>query len=176
MENDYLQSVKTQFKHNQSIGEKTFKQLTDTDLFWQYNEESNSVAIIVKHIWGNMMSRWTDFLITDGEKEWRKRDEEFDTNFKSRAEMLKKWNEGWACLFTALDSITDEDLKNTTVYIRNEGHTITQAVNRQLAHYSYHVGQIVCIGKMASSNWNALTIAKGNSKAHNTEMLAKNKK
>lgn len=176
METNYLESVKTQFKHNKSISEKTFEQLSDAGLFWKYNEETNSVAIIVKHIWGNMMSRWTDFLISDGEKEWRKRDEEFDTDFKSREEMLHKWNEGWACLFTALDSITDNDLKNTTVYIRSEGHTITEAINRQLAHYSYHVGQIVCIGKMASSNWSSLTIAKGNSKAHNTEMFSKNKK
>lgn len=176
MLNNYLSSVKTQFEHNKSISEKTFEQLTDENLFWQFNEESNSVATIVKHIWGNMMSRWTDFLISDGEKDFRKRDEEFDTNFNSREEMLEKWNEGWDCLFTALDTITDEDLKNTTVYIRNEGHTITEAINRQLAHYSYHVGQIICIGKMASSNWSALTIAKGNSKAHNKEMFAKNKK
>ena len=176
MKNDYLESVKTQFKHNKSISEKTFEQLNEADLFWQYNEASNSIAIIVKHIWGNMMSRWTDFLISDGEKEWRKRDEEFDTDFKSKAEMLEKWNEGWSCLFTALNSITDEDLNSRTVYIRNEGHTITQAINRQLAHYSYHVGQIVCIGKMASADWNALTIAKGKSKAHNKVMFAKNKK
>ncbi len=143
MTKGYLESIKIQFKHYKTIGEKTFDQLNDKDLFWQYNDESNSIAIIVKHIWGNMMSRWTDFLTTDGEKEWRKRDEE---------------------------------LNNKTIYIRNEGHSIIEAINRQLAHYPYHIGQIVFIGKMASSNWEALTIPKGNSKIHNKEMFSKPKK
>jgi hypothetical protein len=175
MTKGYLESVKAQFKHYKAIGEKTFDQLNDTDLFWQYNEESNSVAIVVKHIWGNMMSRWTDFLTTDGEKEWRKRDEEFDADIKTKEEMLDKWNQGWECLFTALDSITEEDLDSKTVYIRNEGHSITEAINRQLAHYPYHIGQIVFIGKMASADWRALTIPKGNSKTYNKEMFSKPK-
>jgi hypothetical protein len=176
MTKGYLESVKTQFKHYKTIGEKTFDQLNDKDLFWQYNEESNSVVIIVKHIWGNMMSRWTDFLTTDGEKEWRKRDEEFEADIKTKDEMLDKWNQGWECLFTALDTITEEDLNSKTIYIRNEGHSITEAINRQLAHYPYHIGQIVFIGKMASSNWGALTIPKGNSKMYNKEMFFKPKK
>lgn len=175
MTKGYLESVKAQFKHYKTIGEKTFDQLDDADLFWQYNEESNSVAIIVKHIWGNMMSRWTDFLTTDGEKEWRKRDEEFESDIKTKEEMFDKWNQGWTCLFTALDSISEEDLDSKVVYIRNEGHSITEAINRQLAHYPYHIGQIVFIGKMASSDWRALTIPKGNSKAYNKEKFSKPK-
>jgi hypothetical protein len=176
MSKGYLESVKAQFKHYKAIGEKTFDQITEDDLFWQYNEESNSVAIIVKHIWGNMMSRWTDFLTADGEKDWRKRDEEFDADIKTKEEMLDKWNQGWGCLFTALDAITEDDLNSKTVYIRNEGHSITEAINRQLAHYPYHIGQIVFVGKMASSNWRALTIPKGNSNQFNKEMFSKPKK
>ena len=176
MTKGYLESVKAQFKHYKTIGEKTFDQLNDEDLFWQYNEESNSVAMVVKHIWGNMMSRWTDFLTTDGEKEWRKRDEEFEADIKTKEELLDKWNQGWECLFSTLDSITEEDLNSKTIYIRNEGHSITEAINRQLAHYPYHIGQIVFIGKMASSNWRALTIPKGNSKVYNNEMFSKPKK
>lgn len=176
MTKGYLESAKAQFKHYKSIGEKTFDQLKDEDFFWQYNEESNSVAIIVNHIWGNMMSRWTDFLTTDGEKEWRKRDEEFEATSTTKEELLGKWNQGWDCLFTALDSITDEDLNATTVYIRKEGHSIVEAINRQLAHYPYHIGQIVFIGKMASVGWNALTIPKGSSIAHNNEMFTKSKR
>lgn len=171
----YLESIKAQFKHYKTIGEKTIDQLSDDNLFWQYNDESNSVAVIVKHLWGNMMSRWTDFLMTDGEKEWRKRDEEFDADIQSKEEMMDKWNQGWDCLFTALDSITDKDLESKIIYIRNEGHSITEAINRQLAHYAYHVGQIVFVGKMASSDWSALTIPKGNSKAFNKEMFSKPK-
>lgn len=175
MTKGYLDSVKAQFKHYKSIGEKTFDQLDDAELFWQYNEESNSVAMVVKHIWGNMMSRWTDFLTTDGEKEWRKRDEEFVDDIKTKDEMLDKWNQGWECLFSALDSITDDDLQSKTIYIRNEGHSITEAINRQLAHYPYHIGQLVFIGKMASTDWKSLTISKGNSKAYNKEMFSKPK-
>lgn len=175
MATGYIQSVKAQFKHYKSIGEKTFGQLKDEDLFWQYNDESNSVAIIVKHIWGNMMSRWTDFLTTDGEKEWRIRDAEFESDISTREEMMNKWNEGWNCLFTALDSISEKELDTTIVYIRNEGHSITEAINRQLAHYPYHIGQIVFIGKMASTNWSALTIPKGSSRKYNKEMFSKPK-
>ena len=175
MNEDYLKEVKAQFEHYKSIGERTFDQLKDDDLFWKYNEESNSIAIIVKHIWGNMMSRWTDFLTTDGEKEWRKRDEEFDADIKSKEEMLEKWNQGWDCLFTALNSITPEDLDTKTIYIRNEAHTIAAALNRQLAHYPYHIGQIVFLGKMMSSDWGALTIPKGNSKEFNKQMFSKPK-
>ena len=173
----YLESVKAQFKYYKSIGERTFDQLNDDDLFWQQNEETNSIAIIVKHLWGNMMSRWTNFLTTDGEKEWRKRDEEFDSDIQSKKEMLAKWNQGWECLFTTLNSISTEDLKSKTIYIRNEGHSITEAINRQLAHYPYHIGQIVFIGKIIQNeNWNSLSIPKGKSKEYNKEKFSKPKR
>lgn len=175
MTTNYLESAKGQFNYYKSIGERTFEQLKDEDLFWQFNEESNSIAIIVKHLWGNMMSRWTDFLTTDGEKEWRKRDEEFEADITTKEELMLKWNEGWNCLFNALNSISEEDLTSRTVYIRNEAHTITDAINRQLAHYPYHIGQIVLIAKMKSTTWKALTIPKGNSKEYNKEMFSKGK-
>ena len=166
---DYLQSIRKQFEYYKLLGEKTFDQLTDEQLFWQYNAESNSIATIVKHLWGNMMSRWTDFLTTDGEKEWRQREAEFDNDLQGRAALLEKWNEGWACLFHALDQVNEENL-NTIIYIRNEGHTIMEAINRQLAHYPYHVGQIVFIGKMMKdSDWNSLSIPRGGTAQFNAE-------
>jgi len=172
MTNDYLESVRKQFAYYKMLGEKTFSQLADDKLFWQYNEESNSIAIIVKHLWGNMLSRWTNFLTTDGEKEWRNRDAEFENDITSRQELLNKWNEGWNCLFEAIDSLTTEDLEKI-IYIRNQGHTVTEAINRQLAHYPYHIGQIVFIGKMAcESGWTSLSIPKGNSKTFNADKFA----
>jgi Protein of unknown function (DUF1572) len=175
MQNDYLQSSIKQFEYYKMLGEKTFAQVSDENLFWQYNEESNSIATIVKHLWGNMLSRWTDFLTSDGEKEWRKREEEFDNNITTRKEMMDKWNEGWQCLFNALNSLKDNDL-DKIIYIRNMGHSITEAINRQLAHYPHHVGQIVFIGKMVSGNtWNSLSIPRGKSKEYNAEKFAKPK-
>jgi hypothetical protein len=171
----HLQSAIKQFEYYKMLGEKTFAQLTDEQLFWQYNEESNSIAIIVKHLLGNMLSRWTDFLTTDGEKEWRKRDAEFENNITTREELLAKWNEGWECLFTALNSITEND-QDKIVYIRNQGHSITEAINRQLAHYPYHIGQIVFIGKMVlNNNWTSLSIPKGASTEYNNEKFSKPK-
>lgn len=175
MSANFLTSVKAQFEHYKAIGERSFAQVTDADLFWQSNDESNSIAIIVKHLSGNMLSRWTDFLTTDGEKEWRQRDQEFEGDISTRAEMMDKWNQGWECLFNALNSISEDDLQTKTVYIRNEGHSITEAIHRQLAHYPYHVGQIVLIAKMRSEHWNALTIAKGKSDNYNAEMFSKPK-
>ena len=105
MTNDYLESIKKLFEYYKVLGEKTFDQLNEKELFWQYNGESNSIGIIVKHLWGNMLSRWTDFLTTDGEKEWRDRDGEFENDIKDKTELLSKWNEGWDCLFKAINSI-----------------------------------------------------------------------
>ena len=176
MVNHYLESVKKQFEYYKMLAEKTFDQLTDPQLVWKYNEESNSVASIVKHLWGNMLSRWTDFLTTDGEKEWRDREAEFDNDIKDRAELMTMWNEGWECLFKALN-LLDADNFNTTVYIRNQGHTITEAINRQLAHYSYHVGQIVFIGKMVKDDkWISLSIPRGKSEKFNEEKFGKPKR
>ena len=140
MDIGYISSARKQFAYYKLLGEKTFAQLTDDELFWQPNADTNSVAIIVKHLWGNMRSRWTDFLTTDGEKAWRDRDAEFDDAFRTRALMVAEWEEGWCCLFAALDSLTDNDLERI-IYIRNEGHTVLEAINRQLAHYPYHVGR-----------------------------------
>lgn len=175
MTNDYLESVKKQFEYYKMLGDKTFAQLTDEQLFWQFNEESNSVAVIVKHLWGNMLSRWTDFLTTDGEKEWRKRDEEFENDIADREELLRKWNEGWACLFNAINPLTDNDLSKE-IFIRNLGHTVVEAINRQLAHYAYHVGQIAFIGKMlCSDKWVSLSVPKGKSKEYNADKFSKPK-
>jgi hypothetical protein len=172
MPNTFLLSTIKQFQYYKMLGEKTFDQLTEEQLLWQYNEESNSIATIVKHLWGNMTSRWTDFLTTDGEKPWRERDAEFLHGIITRAELLQKWNEGWDCLFTALHNLQEEDLEKE-IFIRNQGHTVTEAITRQLAHYPYHVGQIVFIGKMLQNeNWNSLSIPKGNSDAYNTEKFS----
>jgi hypothetical protein len=169
---DYLTSVRKQFEYYKQLGEKTFAQLPDEALFWQYNAESNSIATIVKHLWGNMLSRWTDFLTTDGEKEWRQREAEFENDIQRREELLAKWEQGWQCLFEALDSVTPDNC-HQTVYIRNQGHSITEAINRQLAHYPYHIGQIVFIGKMVrNGEWQSLSIPRGNSQAYNAEKFA----
>ena len=125
-------------------------------MLWKFNDESNSIAIIVNHLYGNMKSRWTEFLTSDGEKEWRNRDNEFENQMKSKKELLIKWNDGWQYLFRALNSINTENF-NTEIYIRNQSHSIVEAINRQLSHYSYHVGQIVFIGKMIkTTDWQSL--------------------
>lgn len=172
MDADYLTSARKQFAYYQLLGEQTFAQLPDEALFWQYNAESNSIATIVKHLCGNMLSRWTDFLTTDGEKAWRNREAEFDNDIASRAELLATWQQGWQCLFAALDSLNESNW-HQLVYIRNQGHTVTEAINRQLAHYPYHVGQIVFIGKMVrAGQWQSLSIPRGSSAAFNAEKFA----
>lgn len=176
MQNNYLESVRKQFEYYQLLGERTMAQLSDEDLFWHYNAESNSIAVIVKHLWGNMLSRWTDFLTSDGEKQWRDREAEFEGDIRDRKELLHKWEAGWRCLFEALDSINEENF-GTTVYIRNQGHSIVEAINRQLAHYAYHVGQIVYIGRMLKGpEWESLSIPKGGSKAYNQDKFAQPKR
>jgi len=168
----YLDSVTRQFRYYKLLGEKTFEQLSDDGLFWQPDPESNSIAIIIKHMAGNMLSRWTDFLTTDGEKEWRNRDEEFENANNTREDLMHTWNRGWECLFDALNSITADNWQKT-IYIRNEPHSIQDAINRQLAHYPYHVGQIVFIGKMiAGSKWVSLSIPKGASGSYNADKLS----
>ncbi len=175
MKTDYLESVKKQFEYYKLLGDKTIEQLPDEKLFWQFNQESNSIVTIVKHLHGNMMSRWTDFLTSDGEKEWRQRDAEFENDIESKSVLLNIWNEGWGCLFNALNSLTENDLVKT-IYIRNQGHTVTEAINRQLAHYPYHIGQIVFIGKMiCDEKWVSLSIPRGNSKTYNSEKFSKPK-
>jgi len=161
------------FEYYKSLGDKTFEQLSEEDFFWQYNEESNSIAVIVKHIAGNMLSRWTNFLKEDGEKSWRNRDEEFIDTFKTKHEILDYWERGWKCLFDALNQINDENLYST-IYIRNEAQSVIDAVFRQLAHYPYHIGQITYIAKMLKNNdWKTLSIARNKSQEFNSEMKNK---
>ena len=172
----YLESIIKQFEYYKVLGEKTFNQIPETGLFWQVNEESNNIAIIVKHLHGNMCSRWIDFLTSDGEKEWRDRDDEFTGDITSKAELLEKWDEGWNYLFEAINPLTSKDLEKI-VYIRNMGHTIPEAINRQLAHYAYHIGQIVFLGKaIQNDQWTSLSIPKGNSKSYNEEKFSKPKR
>lgn len=175
MPNTYLQSVKLQLEYYKSLGEKTMQPLAEEDLFWQFNPESNSMATIVRHLAGNMHSRFTDFLTTDGEKPDRNRDAEFENQSFSKDTILAIWESGWQVVFNTLDSLTEEDL-NKIVYIRNVGQTVTEALNRQLAHYPYHIGQMVYIGKMLlDKDWVSLSIPKGNSNSFNAEMFSKPK-
>ncbi len=172
MESNYLSSVIKQFEYNKHLGDSTLAQLPDEALFWQYNPESNSIAMIAQHLAGNMLSRFTDFLTADGEKDWRDREAEFEPTLLTRAEVLAHWEAGWACLFQALHAL-DETHLSQTVYIRNMGHTVVEAINRQVAHYAYHVGQMVYLGRMmAGANWQSLSIPKGGTAAYNAEKFA----
>ncbi|MBL4605910.1 MAG: DUF1572 family protein [Flavobacteriaceae bacterium] len=175
MQENYLYSVKKQFEYYKLLGEKTFAQLNEKELFEVSNEHSNSIAIIVNHLQGNMKSRWTGFLISDGEKEWRNRDLEFESVIKTKEELITKWDQGWECLFAALNSVNNSNF-NTEVYIRNQGHSIVEAVNRQMMHYAYHIGQIVYIGKMLkNSNWKSISVPKGKSGEFNNYKISKGK-
>ncbi|MNS07126.1 DinB superfamily protein [compost metagenome] len=177
METDiaYLESVKKQFLYYKTLGEKAIEQLEPEQLFISINEDTNSIATIVKHLAGNMLSRWTDFLTTDGEKEWRHRDAEFENDLPSKEEMMSVWNKGWNCFLSTLDSLKPEQLSEI-IYIRNEGHTVIEAINRQLAHYPYHVGQIVFYAKMLkNSNWESLSIPKNKSGSYNLDKFSKEK-
>ncbi|MCF2489230.1 DUF1572 family protein [Dyadobacter sp. CY347] len=168
METSYLGSAIKQFEYYKMLGEKAIAQLPDEDLFWQYNAESNSIAVIVNHISGNMLSRFTDFLTTDGEKPWRNRDAEFEDRFATREEIMAHWDNGWERLLTTLRDLRDDQLE-TVIYIRNDGHTVMEAINRQLAHYPYHIGQIVYIAKMAANeHWESLSIPRNKSGDYNT--------
>ncbi len=166
MEINYIKSTRKHFEYYKSLGDKAMSQIGEKELFFQPNENSNSIAIIIQHLWGNMRSRWVDFLTTDGEKEWRDRDGEFELNVSNGEELMLKWEEGWKYLFDALDQVTDKDLERI-VYIRNQGHTVLEAINRQLAHYPYHVGQIVYLARMLALNWESLSIPKNHSQAYN---------
>jgi hypothetical protein len=164
---EYLQSAFKIFVSYKTLGEKAIGQVSEKKLFRQFNEESNSIATIVRHLSGNMLSRWTDFLTTDGEKSWRNRDTEFENEIETRAELFSIWDEGWTRMFDTIEELNDEDLKRI-VYIRGEAHTVIEAINRQIAHYSYHIGQIVFLAKMVSKKqWKSLSIPKGKSKEFN---------
>jgi hypothetical protein len=171
--NVFLQSAVTRLAYYKSIADKTFDQLTEADFHFQPNEASNPIAVIIRHMSGNMISRWTDFLTTDGEKEWRNRDAEFEPGFQGKKQLVELWEKGWKCCLDTLNQLTEEDLLKT-IYIRNEGLTVTDAINRQLAHYPYHVGQIVYLARIIKNEqWQNLSIIKGNSEQFNSQMKAK---
>ena len=175
LNNSYLESVKKQFLYYKTLGEKAMDQLEPEQLFVAVNDYTNSIATIVKHLSGNMLSRWTDFLTSDGEKEWRNRDSEFEETISTKEELLITWNKGWDCFFNAIDSLTPDQL-TTIIYIRNEGHTVIEAINRQLAHYPYHIGQMVFYAKMLKqSEWTSLSIPKNKSNSYNADKFAKEK-
>lgn len=159
------------FLYYKELGDKTFIQLDDKGILWRYNEESNSIATIVKHISGNMKSRWTNFLTEDGEKEWRNRDQEFEETICTKVEMLEVWENGWKILFEAIDQITPENL-DETILIRGEKHSVMDAFLRQLAHYPYHIGQIIYIAKMLKNeDWKTLSIARNQSENYTIQKL-----
>ena len=165
---DYLQTVIRRLKYYKELAEKTFEQLDNKEIHYTPAEESNSVAIIVQHMAGNMLSRWTNFLEEDGEKSWRNRDDEFEVHNYTKAQMLELWDKGWDCFLTTLDSLKKKDLKKE-VHIRQEVLTVVDAINRQLAHYPYHIGQIIFLGKLIrGKDWKNLSIPKGGSQAYNT--------
>jgi hypothetical protein len=165
----YLDEARRQMRGNKRFGEGAMAQLRDEDFFMTLDPESNSIAILVKHVAGNMRSRFTDFLSSDGEKPDRFRDREFEvTGATTRAEVMKWWDEGWACVFGAIDALKPEDVMGT-VTIRGEPHTVLQAINRQIAHHAGHIGQIVFLAKhLRSSEWKTLTIPRGKSEEFTT--------
>ncbi len=172
----YLDSILKQFAYYKQLGERAMAQLDDQQLFEMPGPDSNSIDILVKHMAGNMLSRFTDFRQSDGEKTWRNRDQEFVSTFASRNALMEYWEKGWNCVFEAVRPIKTSELSDL-VYIRNQGHTIIEALNRQLAHYAYHTGQMVYVAKtLKGKNWQSLSIPKGESTSYNAEKFAREKK
>ncbi len=168
----YLVEALSLFRQYKSFAEKALAQVSDEQLNRSIDAESNSIAIIVKHMAGNMRSRWTDFLTSDGEKPDRNRDTEFEDPPETREEMMRSWDDGWARVFGALEPLTDADLART-VFIRGEPHSVMQAINRQVGHYAMHIGQIVFLSKhLQVANWKSLTIPRNRSREFN-EKVAK---
>ena len=171
-----IKNIQKEFFHYKSLGDLTFIQLNEKQILWKPNSNSSSIGLIIKHLHGNMKSRWTNFLNSDGEKKWRKRDQEFIEPKKNKKELLQLWESGWSCLFDTLDSLSQKDLEKE-VFIRNMGQTVRAAIDRQLCHYAYHVGQIVFIGKMITNeNWKSLSIPLGESEGYNKERFSKPKR
>ncbi len=172
---NFLASAGKLFRYYKKLGEGAMDQLSADELQYRPSEESNSVAIIVKHLHGNMLSRWTNFLEEDGEKAWRDREGEFDATLNTAEAVRHAWEEGWACLFDNLDPLTADDV-DRMVYIRNEGHTVLEAINRQLAHYAYHVGQIVVLAKqIRGKDFASLSIPRGGSQTYNKKKFDQDK-
>lgn len=164
----YLEEARRQLRGHKRMAEGAMSQLSDQDFFVTIDPESNSVAVLVKHIVGNMRSRFTDFLTSDGEKPDRFRDREFEMSpATTRAEVMEWWEQGWTCVFSAIDPLQPDDVMRT-VTIRGEPHTVLQAINRQIAHYAQHIGQIVFLAKhLRSDHWKTLSIPRGQSEEFN---------
>lgn len=172
----YLEEAGRQFRGHKRLVEGALAQLKDEELFVTLDREANSIAILIKHLAGNMHSRFTDFLTSDGEKPNRNRDQEFEiTDETTRADVMRWWEEGWECVFHAVDSLKPEDLTRT-VFIRQEPHSVLQAINRQIAHYAYHCGQIVFLAKhFRSLEWKSLSVPRGMSEEFNRRMVEKHR-
>lgn len=168
-----IPSLTKLFAYYKELGEKAIAQVGDADLHRAIGEEGNSIAVVMRHIAGNAKSRFSDFLTSDGEKPWRDREDEFTEGAASRAQLLQEWGDGWACLFSAISHLSDADL-DRMVLIRNEGHTVLEALHRQLAHYAYHVGQIVLLSRaFVGPAWISLSIPRGKSRDYNAEKFGK---
>ncbi len=172
---NYLENIRKLFRYYKSMGDQSLARLSEEEIHFRFEENSNNCAAIAKHVAGNALSRWTDFLTSDGEKEWRNRETEFVDDFESKEAVIDYWEKGWACVFDAVDHLSVEDL-DKVAYIRNEGHSVLEAINRQLAHYSYHVGQLVLLAKaIKGAEWQSLSIAKGQSNAFNKNKFEQQK-
>jgi len=173
---EYLKVIKEDFKKYKLLGDKTFAQIEDKDIHFESDDEANSIAVIIQHLSGNMSSRFTEFLTTDGEKPARNRDLEFEDQNMTKDDLIKKWESGWNILFNSINNLNADDLTKT-IHIRNEPHSVIQALNRQVTHCAYHVGQIVLIAKqIKKSDWNTLSIAKKKSEEYNEKMFSKETK
>jgi uncharacterized damage-inducible protein DinB len=171
----FLTGAKKLFQYYKGLGEKAIAQLSDEQINWRPNEASNSVALIVHHLSGNMLSRFTDFLTADGEKAWRNREAEFEEGYKDKAQMMAAWENGWQKLFDAIDALKEGDLTKI-IYIRNEGQSVMDALMRQLSHYPHHVGQILYIAKELKGNdFQSLSIPKGGSQSFNEKKFNEEK-
>jgi hypothetical protein len=168
----YLEDSILLFRHYKKLAERANSQATDPQLYQLLDEDANSIAVVMQHLAGNMKSRWTNLLSEDGEKPWRNRDSEFEQPPATREALLQLWEDGWGCVFQALESLTDADL-GRTVPIRGEAHSVIQAINRQVAHYAYHCGQIILLAKhFQHAQWTSLTVPKGKSAEFNAKVRA----
>ena len=173
IEETFLKSVLKEFRDYKNLGDKTFVQLKENDFHFQPNSECNSIAVIIQHMHGNMLSRWTNFLTEDGEKEWRHRDDEFEIPSLNKEKLLQLWEEGWKLVLNTIGSLKEDDLIKT-IYIRSKPLNVIQAINRQLTHYASHIGQIILLGKIIKgSDWQTLSIPRGQSSTFNEKMMKK---
>lgn len=163
----FLEAIRDSFAANKRLAERAAEQVGDEKLHLALDDNTNSIAVVMKHVSGNLLSRWTDFLTTDGEKEWRHRDDEFVDSFAGRQDLMEYWNRGWECLFQTLNSLSPQELEKT-VYIRGVPHSVPLALERSLGHTCYHIGQIVLVARHhAGDNWTTLTIPRGGSEEFN---------